>query len=107
MMRRHRRVATICAAGVVVMVGFAYASVPLYRLFCQATGFDGTTQRAERPSSVVGERVITVRFDANVGQGLNWEFVPDKATIETKVGENVLAFYRVTNRSKKVTVGSA
>ncbi|MGE5511317.1 MAG: cytochrome c oxidase assembly protein [Bacteroidota bacterium] len=104
---RHRRVAIACAAFTVLMVGLAYASVPLYRLFCQATGFAGTTQRADHPSSTLGERIITVRFDANVGPGLNWDFAPDVPTRDVRVGENVLAFYRVTNRSKRPLVGSA
>lgn len=104
---RHRRVAMACAAFAVLMVGMAYASVPLYRLFCQATGFAGTTQRAERPSSATGDRVITVRFDANVGPGLSWDFAPDEPTMDVRVGENMLAFYKVTNRGAKASVGSA
>jgi cytochrome c oxidase assembly protein subunit 11 len=107
MVRRHRRVAMTCAAFVVGMVGLAYASVPLYRLFCQVTGFAGTPQRVDHASSAVGDRVITVRFDANVGPGLSWDFVPEKTTQDVRVGENMLAFYKVTNRSTKATVGSA
>jgi cytochrome c oxidase assembly protein subunit 11 len=107
MARRHRRVAMTCAAFVVGMVGLAYASVPLYRLFCQVTGFAGTPQRVDHASSSIGDRVITVRFDANVGPGLSWDFVPEKTTQDVRVGENMLAFYKVTNRSTKATVGSA
>lgn len=107
MARRHRRVAIACAAFAVGMVGLAYASVPLYRLFCQVTGFAGTPQRADHASNAVGEHIITVRFDANVGPGLNWDFVPERTTQDVRVGENTLAFYKVTNRSTKATVGSA
>ena len=107
MARRHRRVAIACAAFAFGMVGLAYASVPLYRLFCQVTGFAGTPQRADHASTTVGERVVTVRFDANVGPGLNWDFVPEKTTQDVRVGENTLAFYKVTNRSTKPAVGSA
>ena len=107
MARRHRRVAMTCAAFVVGMVGLAYASVPLYRLFCQVTGFAGTPQRVDHASASIGDRVITVRFDANVGPGLSWDFVPEKTTQDVHVGENTLAFYKVTNRSTKATVGSA
>ena len=107
MTRWHRRVAMACAVFVVGMVGLAYASVPLYRLFCQVTGFAGTPQRVDNASSAVGDRVITVRFDANVGPGLSWDFVPEKTTQDVRVGENTLAFYKVTNRSSKATVGSA
>lgn len=104
---RNRRVAIACAAFAVGMVGLAYASVPLYRLFCQLTGFAGTTQRVDRPSSTVLDRVINVRFDANVGPGLAWEFRPVVATMDVKIGENALAVYKVTNRSNKPLVGSA
>jgi cytochrome c oxidase assembly protein subunit 11 len=107
MARRHRAVALVCASVAVAMVGLAYASVPLYRLFCQATGFAGTTQRAERPSAQVLERHVTVRFDANVGPGLSWDFGALQRTADVKIGENVLAFYKVTNRSEKPTVGTA
>lgn len=107
MARRHRRVAMACAVFVVGMVGLAYASVPLYRLFCQVTGFAGTPQRVDHASGAVGDRVITVRFDANVGPGLSWDFVPERTTQDVRVGENTLAFYKVTNRSTKAVVGSA
>lgn len=104
---RNTRVAVFCAAFAVGMVGLAYASVPLYRLFCQLTGFAGTTQRAERPSTKVLEKLITVRFDANVGAGLSWDFQPVEPAVTLKIGENGLAFYRVKNRSDKPVVGTA
>ncbi len=104
---RNTRVALFCAAFAVGMVGLAYASVPLYRLFCQLTGFAGTTQRAERPSSEVLDKLITVRFDANVGPGLSWDFQPVQPTTTLKIGENALAFYKVRNRSDKPIVGTA
>jgi cytochrome c oxidase assembly protein subunit 11 len=104
---RNRRVALVCAALAVGMVGLAYASVPLYRLFCQVTGFGGTTQRAERPASSILERTMTVRFDANIGDGLPWEFAPVSEPQTLRIGENGLAFYRVTNRSNRPIVGTA
>lgn len=104
---RNTRVAALCAVFAVGMLGLAYASVPLYRLFCQLTGFAGTTQRAERPSTSVLDKIVTVRFDANVGPGLSWEFLPVQATMDVKIGENGLAFYRVRNRSDKPIVGTA
>jgi cytochrome c oxidase assembly protein subunit 11 len=105
--RGHARVAAVCAGVAFGMLGLAFASVPLYRLFCQVTGFGGTTQRAERPSTEVLDRRITVRFDANVGPGLSWEFQPVVPTMDVKIGENALAFYRATNRSSKTIVGTA
>ncbi len=104
---RNQRVALICVAVVAGMVGLAYASVPIYRLFCQMTGFAGTTQRVERPSTKILDRIMTVRFDANVGPGLSWDFQAVTPTIDVKIGENALGIYRVKNRSDKAVTGSA
>jgi len=103
----NTRVAVICAAVATGMVGLAYASVPLYRLFCQVTGFAGTTQRAEAPSHEVLDRTVTVRFDSNVAPGLDWDFAPVVTSMKLKIGENALAFYRATNHSKEPVVGTA
>jgi cytochrome c oxidase assembly protein subunit 11 len=107
MSARNRRVAVICAFVGAGMLGLAYASVPLYQLFCQVTGFGGTTQRAERPASTILERTMTVRFDANIGDGLPWDFAPVSEPQTMQIGENGLAFYRVTNRSDRPIVGTA
>ena len=72
--RRHRSTAIWCAVVVAAMVGAAYAASPLYRMFCDATGFDGTPRIASKPSATVLERSIVVRFDANVAPGLPWRF---------------------------------
>jgi cytochrome c oxidase assembly protein subunit 11 len=106
-LNRNAKVAAICAGVVVGMVGLAYASVPLYRMFCNATGFNGATLRAVAPSTHVLERTVRVRFDANVAPGLNWDFVPAQTTTELKVGENALVFYRATNHSTTAQVGTA
>ena len=107
MLNRNARVGAICAAVAVAMIGLAYASVPLYRLFCQATGFNGATLRATTPSAHVLDQKVRVRFDANVAPGLDWEFVPVATTAELKIGENALAIYKVTNRAAVAQVGSA
>jgi cytochrome c oxidase assembly protein subunit 11 len=107
MSARNRRVAAICAVVGAGMLGLAYASVPLYQLFCQVTGFGGTTQRADRPSASILERTMTVRFDANIGDGMPWDFAPVSEPQTLQIGENGLAFYRVTNRSNRTIVGSA
>lgn len=104
---RNRRVALICAGVGVGMLGLAYASVPLYDLFCRVTGYGGTTQRAERPADTTLTRTMTVRFDANVGGGLAWDFAPVSEPQTLPIGENGLAFYRVTNRSDHAIVGTA
>ena len=89
------------------MLGAAYASVPLYRLFCQMTGFAGTTQRVTKASTEVLERIITVRFDANVGPGLSWDFQAVTPTMDVRIGENALGIYKVRNRSDKAVTGTA
>ena len=69
------------------MLLLAFASVPLYRMFCQVTGYAGTTQRAVKPSDTLLDRKITVRFDASVSPGLNWTVVPLEATQTMRMGE--------------------
>jgi cytochrome c oxidase assembly protein subunit 11 len=89
------------------MVGFAYASVPLYQLFCQVTGFAGTPQRAVQAPSEVLERTVTVRFDANVSGGLPWSFEPLQRTVEVRIGETSVVHYRATNQADRDTTGTA
>jgi cytochrome c oxidase assembly protein subunit 11 len=84
----------------------AYASVPLYDLFCRVTGYGGTTQRAETGSSNAIDRDVVIRFDANVS-GLAWDFRPENPDIRLKVGETVIVNYIAENRSDQRTAGSA
>jgi cytochrome c oxidase assembly protein subunit 11 len=105
--RRHRAVAAWCVVVVAAMVGASYAAVPLYRLFCQVTGLDGTPRIASKPSDTVLDKTITIRFDANVAPGLPWTFVPEQRTVRVKIGENALAFYRATNTSDRPVHGTA
>ena len=90
------------------MTGLAFASVPLYRLFCQVTGFGGTTQVAsEAPiASVLGEQVH-IRFDANVHPDLNWSFQPLTKPALIKIGEPIEAIYRVTNKGDTASIGTS
>ena len=105
--RRNRRVALVAAGVAVAMVGLAYASVPLYRAFCQATGFGGTTQRAEQAPAKAGDRTVTVRFDSNVSSNLPWSFTPEQLEQTVKIGEQTMAFFRATNTSGRETTGTA
>ena len=90
------------------MVGMSYAADPLYRIFCQVTGFGGTTQVADAaPESQIINRMVTVRFDANVNKSLAWQFKPVQNTINVRLGEQALAFYEATNVSDKPVVGTA
>jgi cytochrome c oxidase assembly protein subunit 11 len=100
-------VAAACGVFVALMIGAAYAAVPLYNWFCRTTGFGGTTQVASAaPGQVLG-RTINIRFDANVGPGLPWRFVPEKNSLDVRIGEVVTVFYTVTNQAARDTVGQA
>ncbi|UOM32835.1 cytochrome c oxidase assembly protein [Acuticoccus sp. I52.16.1] len=108
--KRHIRIALACAAFVSLMVGAAFASVPLYDLFCRVTGFDGTPSIATVeavPGLEVGERELTIRFDANIQSNLPWTFKPVQRTMKVKVGEVVTAEYEITNLSDEHTVGQS
>ncbi len=104
---RKNRFLMIGLFGVVAaMVGGAYAAVPLYRIFCQVTGYGGTTNVAEAPSTKVSKRVMTIRFDATVN-GVPWVFQPVRRSIRTHVGQTTLAFYRAKNQGSVPITGSA
>lgn len=103
---RNGRTALIMAAIVVAMLGLAFASVPLYRMFCEATGLGGTTRRAEAaPGAVAGQ--IAIRFDANVQPGLPWTFEPVKTVVEVAPGARTQIFYRAENLSDRPITGQA
>jgi cytochrome c oxidase assembly protein subunit 11 len=101
-----RRTALISAAVVFGMTGASFAAVPLYRRFCQLTGFDGTVRRAEAAPGQVLDRTLLIRFDTNV-QGLPWDFHADQATQTVQIGKTGLAFFHVTNHSAKPVTGHA
>jgi len=104
---KNRRVALIAAVGFFFMVGAAYASVPLYKIFCQTTGFGGTTQRAAKAPDVASDKIISVRFDANTSSGLSWRFQPKQTTMQVKIGEQNMAYFEAKNLGDKVSTGSA
>jgi cytochrome c oxidase assembly protein subunit 11 len=105
--RRHGAVALSLVALVAAMTGLAFASVPLYRMFCKATGYGGLPQRAERAPDQILDRTIRIRFDANVDHGLPWTFVPDQRVIDIKIGETALAFFKASNTSDAPVAGTA
>ncbi len=103
---RNNRTAMMLALLVLGMVGLAFASVPLYRLFCQVTGLNGTTQRAdEAPGAVAGQ--VSVRFDANINPALPWRFEPVDRKVTIKPGERIQVAYRAANLTARTTVGTA
>ena len=107
---RHGKRITVVALCAVIggMFGLVAASVPLYRLFCQVTGYGGTTQRASAaPAREVADRVITVRFDAETAPDLPWEFRPLQASVQVHPGEEKVIAYRAVNRSSRPVTGTA
>jgi cytochrome c oxidase assembly protein subunit 11 len=89
------------------MVGLSYASVPLYSLFCKATGFGGTTQRAAQAPAGATDKFIDVRFDANTATTLGWSFKPGQAVMRVKIGAQNMAHYSAKNLTQQTVTGSA
>ena len=97
-MKRANLIAVACAAGVMAMTGAAFAAVPLYRMFCQVTGFDGTVKRAEAAPDVQLDETVLVRFDTNV-RGLPMTFRAEQVSQRVRIGETGIALFDVTNTS--------
>ena len=104
--RARRRTAIISAVVVFGMTGAAFAAVPLYRRFCQLTGFDGTVRKAEAAPTQVLDKTVLIRFDANV-RGVPWDFGPDQSSQTVKLGKTGLAFFHVKNTSSKPVTAHA
>lgn len=92
---------------VMLMGGLSYASVPLYQMFCRATGYGGTTQVANSAPQVQGTRTLKVRFDSNVATGLPWSFSPEVLEISLRTGDTATVFFKVTNHSDQSTMATA
>ena len=107
--KNNKRLLAVVTVVVGSMVGLAYASVPLYKLFCQVTGFGGTTQiAAQAPEqALLNAKPVAVRLDANVNPQLNWSFVPVEQEVSLKPGEEVTAIYRATNIGMMPSTGTA
>ena len=106
---RRKTLTAVALGGVVAgMVGLSFASVPLYRMLCQATGIDGTprTENVARSTHVV-DRTVRVRFDANTNPALPWQFVPAQRWVDVKLGAETLIHYTARNKSDKSVVGTA
>ena len=107
----NRRTALALFAVVGGMVGLSYASVPLYQLFCQVTGYGGTTQVSDAtakavPAAMQG-KTVTIAFDANVARDLNWDFRPEQRRVTLHAGEQALAFYSAKNEESTPVTGTA
>ena len=107
MARKNRKIALTCVSFVALMVGAAYAAVPLYDLFCRVTGYGGTTQVADSAPDKVLDRKVTIRFDANVSGGLPWNFDSERREVVVNVGEAAAMDYIAENRTGDVTWGTS
>jgi cytochrome c oxidase assembly protein subunit 11 len=108
--QRNRRVGFMVLVLPAAMLALGYASVPLYQMFCQVTGFGGTTQRAseQQASAVtVSSRTMSIRFDANVARGMPWQFRPEQVTDTVAVGARDMAIYIARNNSDEPVTGTA
>ena len=106
---RNTRVGLCALLIALAMLALGYAAVPLYRMFCQATGFGGTTQRSDTgvaPGEVVG-KIINVRFDANVSPSLPWKFAPEQRVARVAIGARQMAFFNATNLGDQPISGTA
>ncbi|ANL45721.1 MULTISPECIES: cytochrome c oxidase assembly protein [Rhizobium] len=105
--RNNGAVVLMCLSFVFGMGAMSYAAVPLYRIFCQVTGYNGTTQRVEQMSSVVLDRKMRVTFDANVAPGLQWDFKPVEREVNPRIGETIQVKFTAENRSNETQRGQA
>ena len=106
---RKRGTAIALSSVVAGMVGLAFASEPLYRIFCEVTGYAGTTQVASTVPKLneISQRVVAVRFDANVNSKMPWTFKPVQSEVKVRLGEQALAYFEATNDSDQPLVGTA
>ena len=105
--RSNKRLGIALILVPLAMVGAAYASVPLYEIFCRVTGYGGTTQVAEAAPEAVGERVMTIRFNSDVDPKLPWAFQPVQREMTLRVGESGLAHFEARNLAARPTAGTA
>jgi cytochrome c oxidase assembly protein subunit 11 len=106
---RNRRIALYCVSTVAVMIAGAFASAPLYDMFCRVTGFAGTPLRAAAAPGVTdpNETLVTVRFNSDVAPGMPWKFQPVQREMKVRPGEETLAFYRAINPTARAVTGTA
>ena len=104
---KNRKTAVTFASIAAIMVGMSFAAVPAYRAFCSVTGFGGTTQRATSGANKVLDRMVTVRFDGTVSDGLAWRFKPEQQSQTLHIGETSIAYFEAENLSGKKLTGRA
>ena len=104
---KNKRAGFILAGLVAGMVGMAYAAVPLYEIFCQVTGYGGTTKKAEASEAPILDRTMSVRFTANTHRDMPWVFAPSQLTQVSKIGQQQIASYDAYNPTNKRITGTA
>jgi len=104
---KHGSVLSLCLGLTFGMLALSFAAVPLYEIFCQVTGYAGTTQRAEATTGTVLDKKMIVRFNANTSNDLDWDFAPKQRSIELKIGEKSQAFYVAKNVGTDTSFGTA
>lgn len=105
--RNNGAVVLMCLSFVFGMGAMSWAAIPLYRVFCQVTGYNGTTQRVDQVSTTVLDRTMRVTFDANVAPGLQWDFKPVQREVNPKIGETIQVKFIAENHSDEVQRGQA
>lgn len=104
---KNNRVALGASVLVIAMLGLSYAAVPFYKAFCKATGFGGTTQRADVAPAKATDQLISIRFDANTSGALAWDFHPRQTEMKIKIGEQAIAYFDAKNIDFTTLTGSA
>ncbi len=107
MARKNARLGLTILAVVIGMGILAYASVPLYSVFCRVTGFGGTTQESSTFPTTVLDRTVTIQFNADIGNNFAWEFTPEQRKIEVKLGQKGLTAFHAKNLTNKPLTGTA
>jgi cytochrome c oxidase assembly protein subunit 11 len=105
--RNHGFIAALCVVFVAGMVGMSFAAVPLYRIFCQATGYQGTVRQATSAPASSIDRTVTILFDSNIANGLGWSFRPEQRSVKIKLGEVAKVAFLAENRGTKTSTGKA
>ncbi|TCT37320.1 cytochrome c oxidase assembly protein [Martelella mediterranea] len=105
--RNNGLIVAMCLFFVVGMTGMSFAAVPLYRIFCQVTGYNGTISRTEQFSNTILDKKIKVTFDANTAPGLDWAFKADQPSVSPRIGETVQVSFTATNTSDEPVTGQA
>ena len=107
-MEKPRRTSALPYVAIALgMLMLSYAAVPFYKLFCQVTGFGGTTMRASAAPSTVRDQQLTINFNADTDPNLPWEFTPLERQVKVRIGENRLVAFRATNTTARETRGTA